>query len=220
MKSFIIHLSKIPSSLESAQQLQTDLKNINIDAELFEGTYGSDVEEIFEKEGRTLHYRSFKGVAPDEHYISKTNRPGVKGCFYSHYRLWQKCAELDEPICVFEDDVKIERALIPVDFKDVLVITLGARKSYRYEEFLYNPIGIPAAQYYHNASMPGTCGYLINPCAARKLLAEYKTSFLPSDNAMNKMVVDIEIHNYLVGAANLDKRSLTRSKGFWDKFNK
>jgi GR25 family glycosyltransferase involved in LPS biosynthesis len=68
--------------------------------------------------------------------------------------------------------------------------------------------------------MPGTCGYLINPCAARKLLAEYKTSFLPSDNAMNKMVVDIEIHNYLVGAANLDKRSLTRSKGFWDKFNK
>jgi GR25 family glycosyltransferase involved in LPS biosynthesis len=218
MKSFIIHLSKIPSSLESAQQLQTELKKINIDAELFEGTYGSDVEEIFEKENRTLHYRSFKGVAPDDHYIEKANKPGVKGCFYSHYRLWKKCVELNETICIFEDDVKIERALIPIEFKDILITVLGARKSYRYEEFLLNPSGDPVAQPYHNSSMPGTCGYLIKPEAAKKLLNEYKNSFLPSDNAMNVMVVDIQVHNYLVGSANLDKKSLTRSKKFWDNF--
>jgi GR25 family glycosyltransferase involved in LPS biosynthesis len=187
---------------------------------LFEGTYGSDVDEIFEKENRTLHYRSFKGVAPDDHYIEKTNKPGIKGCFYSHYRLWKKCAELNETICIFEDDVKIERALIPIEFKDILITVLGARKSYRYEEFLLNPSGDPVAQPYHNSSMPGTCGYLIKPEAAKKLLNEYKNSFLPSDNAMNVMVVDIQVHNYLVGSANLDKRSLTRSKGFWNKFSK
>lgn len=220
MKTFIIHLSKIASSLESAEKLKKDLMKINIDAELFEGTYGSDAENIFQEEGRVLHHRSFKGVAPDEHYISKTNKPGVKGCFYSHYRLWKICVELNETICVFEDDVKIERELIPVDFKDVLIITLGARKSYRYESFLHSPVGIPAAQEYFNASMPGTCGYLIKPEAAKKLLLEYEKTFLPSDNAMNTMVVNLEIHNYLVGSANLEKRSLTRSKGFWDKFKK
>jgi GR25 family glycosyltransferase involved in LPS biosynthesis len=218
MKTFIIHLSKIENSLNSALQLQSDLKKYNIEAELFEGTYGSEVDEIFEKESRTLHYRSFKGVAPDDHYIEKANKPGVKGCFYSHYRLWKKCVELNESICIFEDDVKIKRALIPIEFKDVLVITLGARKSYRYEEFLHTPTGEPTAQSYHNSSMPGTCGYLIKPHAAQKLLKEYEKSFLPSDNAMNVMVIDIEVHNYLIGAANLDKKSLTRSKKFWDNF--
>jgi GR25 family glycosyltransferase involved in LPS biosynthesis len=220
MKTFIIHLSKIENSLNSALQLQSDLKKYDMEAELFEGTYGHEVEEIFSKEDRKLHHRTFKGTIPDDHYIAKSNKPGVKGCFYSHYRLWEKCTELNETICIFEDDVKIERKLIPIEFKDILVIVLGARKSYRYEEFLQNPQGEPAAQYYHNSSMPGTCGYLINPGAARKLLKEYKNSFLPSDNAMNVMVVDIQVHNYLVGAANLDKRSLTRSTGFWNKFNK
>jgi GR25 family glycosyltransferase involved in LPS biosynthesis len=138
MKTFIIHLSKIENSLNSALQLQSDLKKYDIEAELFEGTYGHEVEEIFSKEGRKLHHRTFKGTIPDDHYIAKSNKPGVKGCFYSHYRLWEKCAELNETICIFEDDVKIERKLIPIEFKDILVIVLGARKSYRYEEFLQN----------------------------------------------------------------------------------
>jgi glycosyl transferase family 25 len=218
MKSFIIHLSKIPSSLESALQLQLDLKSIDIDAELFEGTYGSDAEEIFEKEGRQVHPTSFKGGAVDERYANKTKRPGVMGCFYSHYRLWQKCVELNEPICVFEDDVAIRRPLISVPFNDVLILTLGARKSEKYKQYLYDPSGDPKAEDYHNASMPGTTGYALTPQGAKKLLTVYNKTFLASDNAMNVMVVDIKIHNYLVGTANLEKKSLTRSTEFWNKF--
>jgi glycosyl transferase family 25 len=218
MKTFIIHLSKIPSSLESAQQLQLDLKNINIDAELFEGTYGNDAEDLMIEENRKIHPISFKGLPIDDHYISKNNRAGVKGCFYSHYRLWQKCLDLNEIICIFEDDVKIVRPLTEVNFEDVLIITLGARKSDRYRQFLYEPEGEPRAEYYHNASMPGTTGYLISPQGAKKLLSTYEHTFLASDNAMNKMVIDIKIHSHLVGLANLDKKSLTRSTEFWNKF--
>jgi glycosyl transferase family 25 len=218
MKTFIIHLSKIESSLTSALKLQEDLKNINLNAELFEGTYGSDANEIFIKEGRTVHPTSFKGTPVDERYTNKTNRPGVKGCFYSHYRLWKKCVELNESIIVFEDDVEIYRPLIPVEFQDVLILTLGARKSERYKDYLDNPIGIPKAEEYHNASMPGTTGYIITPCGAQKLLDEYRTTFLASDNAMNIMVIDIKIHNYLVGTASLEKKSLTRAVEFWERF--
>ena len=218
MKSFIIHLSKVPSSLESALQLQQDLKSIDIDAELFEGTYGSNAEEIFKKEGRQVHPTSFKGGAVDERYTNKTKRPGVMGCFYSHYRLWQKCVELNEPICVFEDDVAIHRPLISVPFDDVLILTLGARKSEKYKQYLHDPSGDPKAEDYHNASMPGTTGYAITPQGAKKLLTVYNKTFLASDNAMNVMVVDIKIHNYLVGTANLEKKSLTRSTEFWNKF--
>lgn len=219
MKTFIIHLSKIPNSLESAIQLKIDLKSINVDAELFEGTYGSDAEQIFQTEGREVHGTSFKGGDIDERSIAKAKRPGVMGCFYSHYRLWQKCVELNETICIFEDDVNIIRPLVPVEFEDVLVIVLGARKNKKYKHYLDNPAGEPKAEDYHNASMPGTPGYMITPQGAKKLLCEYKNTFLASDNAINCRVVKIQIHNYIVGEANTDKTSLTKTSKFWNNFN-
>jgi glycosyl transferase family 25 len=219
MKSFIIHLSKIPSSLDSALQLQKELKSIDIDAELFEGTYGSDAVELIKNENRTVHPTSFKGYNMDERSINKAMRPGVIGCFYSHYRLWQKCVALNETICIFEDDVTIVRPLTLVEFEDVLISVLGARKNRKYKHYLTDPQGTPAAKEYLNSSMPGTPGYLITPQGAKKLLDCYKTTFLPSDNAINKSAVNIQIHNYLIGEANLEKKSLTKASNFWTSFN-
>lgn len=34
-------------------------------------------------------------------------RPGARGCFHSHFSLWQHCVELAQPIVIFEHDVKI-----------------------------------------------------------------------------------------------------------------
>lgn len=218
-KTFIIHLSKIPSSLESATKLQKDLLDIDIQAKLFEGTYGSDAEKIFEKEKRQVHPISFKGVGIDERYENKTRRPGVMGCFYSHYRLWKRALKLNEPICIFEDDVTIHRKLVPVEFEDILIVSLGAKKSDRYKHFLNNPTGEPRAEDYQNASMPGTTGYIITPAGAKKLLNAYRKTFLASDNAINKMIVDIKIHSHLVGEANLEKKSLTRAISFWKEFD-
>jgi glycosyl transferase family 25 len=219
MKSFIIHLPAIQSSLESALQLQQDLKDIGIDAELFEGTYGNDAEELIKKENRTVHNISFKGYEIDERGIAKAMRPGVIGCFYSHYRLWQKCVELNQNLCIFEDDVRIVRPLMPVDFEDILITVLGARKNRKYLHYLHNPQGDPYAAEYQNSSMPGTPGYMITPSGAKKLLKYYKTTFLPSDNAINKSVVDIKIHSHLIGEANLEKKSLTKASNFWRSFN-
>jgi GR25 family glycosyltransferase involved in LPS biosynthesis len=218
MKSFIIHLSKVKSSLDSALVLQQDLKSFNINAELFEGTYGNEAEELIKKENRSVHPISFKGNDMDERGLLKAMRPGVIGCFYSHYRLWQTCVELDETICIFEDDVKIVRPLIPVEFEDVLIPVLGARKNRKYKHYLETPTGAPRAEEYFNSSMPGTPGYMITPLGANKLLKQYQNTFLPSDNAINTTVVKIQIHNYLVGEANLEKKSLTKASNFWKEF--
>jgi GR25 family glycosyltransferase involved in LPS biosynthesis len=67
--------------------------------------------------------------------------------------------------------------------------------------------------------MPGTPGYLITPSGAKKLLDCYKNTFLPSDNAINKSVVNIQVHSYLIGEANLEKKSLTKASNFWRSFN-
>ena len=219
MKSFIIHLSQIDTSRQSAVKTQQDLAAIGVKAELFEGTYGDEAQEIFAAEGRTVHPIDFRGNPIDDRDVRKASeRPGVMGCFYSHYRLWKKCAELGETICVFEDDVKVLRPLVPVEFVDILVIAMGARKNEKYLHYIYDPVGECRAAEYIHRSMPGTVGYMITPDAAKKLLSNYKKTFLSSDNAINKGVVTIQIHSHIMGAANLDKQSLTASKKFWIKY--
>ena len=39
-------------------------------------------------------------------------QPGAQGCFLSHYLLWQKCVNLDEPIVVLEDDAEVIAPLL------------------------------------------------------------------------------------------------------------
>jgi hypothetical protein len=68
----------------------------------------------------------------EERDKNKAGKPGVMGCFYSHYRLWGKCVELNETIGIFEDDVKVLRPLVPIDFEEVLVVAMGSRKNEKY----------------------------------------------------------------------------------------
>lgn len=227
MKSFIIHLSKIDESLRTATELKKQLHSFDIDSELFEGTYGNEVGEIFKKENRKCHPWTFKGPQKllSEQSKAELEVPGVMGCFYSHFRLWKKCIELAEPIMIFEDDAVIYRGYIPVEWKDVLILVFGnATKSAKYYHYLTDSSGKACAEKYTRSSMPGTPGYAIKPHAAKKLVDMYEKTFLPSDNAINKSVVEIEVHSYAMGKALLGvdgKKSLVRRKdNFWSEFDK
>jgi glycosyl transferase family 25 len=149
--------------------------------------------------------------------------PGVLGCFYSHYRLWEKCVELNEPILIFEDDVVFVRGFHPVDWEDVLITVLGnPQKSEKYMHLLSEPEGEPKALDYYQASLPGTPGYAIKPHAAKKLVKEYKNYFLKSDNAVNKHFVKLQIHSHIMGRALVKddgKKSLVRTS-YWRKLKK
>lgn len=205
MKTFIIHLSKIPSSLESALIVKQSLDKFGIDSELFEGSYGSEVKLEYTRNNRLWHPWGFKGR--DKPY-SETDRTtywgvaGEMGCFDSHYRLWQKCIELNEPILIFEDDVEIIRPYFPVEWEDVLSVAFShTKKMAKYQHYLDSPIGSPAASPYGQASMPGNGGYAIKPHAASILVNEFKNTYLPADNAINQTLVKIQIHNYMMGKA-------------------
>ena len=227
MKSFIICLSKIEASLKTATELKQKLEEFDMPVELFEGTYGTDAVEMMDQEGRTVHPFGIKGpsaiAVPGDTSVAKMQTPGVKGCFYSHYNLWRKCAELDEPILIWEDDIVLTRPYRPVDWQDVMVVALGhPKKSDKYMHYLTDPQGTPGAVGYHQSSMPGCCGYAIQPHAARKLLETYANTYLPADNAINQHHVRIQIHNYVMGIAitgNDVKQSLTRTK-FWNTYKK
>lgn len=217
MKNYIIYLPQVAASTKTATAMLGKFKELDMKAELFEGTYGTDAVEKFNKEGRTLYPYSLKGpISIDGPGAAKMSNPGIKGCFDSHYRLWQKCVELDKPITIWEDDILLTRGFIPVEWKDILIVALGhPTKSVRWMHLLENPIGIPEALDYKSPSMPGCCGYAIKPHAAQKLLDTYKNTFRPADNAINRSVVKMQIHNYIMGIAQVaGKRSLTKGKAW------
>lgn len=204
MKAFIIYLPDIPTSVESSKRVLTDLKNFGIDAELFEGTRGDVARRQFAIENRIYHMWGLKG--PTRKYSMETRlerkSPGEMGCFDSHYRLWQKCVELDEPIMIFEDDVEFIRNYTPVEFEDVLSIASSHRKKMaKYAECLEGATDEPQAMSYGQSSMPGNAGYIIKPHAAQKLLDEYTNTYLPADNAINQYLIKIQIHSHMMGRA-------------------
>lgn len=219
MKNFIIHLPSIPASLESATTLKQDLEQHGLHVELYNGVRGDNAIRIMQDEGRVLHPTGLKGpVDANSAEGLKLSAPGVKGCFLSHYSLWKKCAEMNEPVAIWEDDIMISRGYMPVKFDEVLILALGhPTKSVRWMHLLEAPSGDPEALEYKSPSMPGACGYAITPNAARKLLDKYTNTFTPADNAINRNIVTIQIHNYIMGIARVDgKKSLTKSNG-WAK---
>lgn len=222
MKSFIIHLSKIETSLESALKLKGQLENYNIPVHLFEGSYGNIVKKEYEIIGRQCHPWGIKGPAVlfSEDTKKELSSPGIIGCFDSHYRLWKLCVEIDEPILVFEDDACIIRNFIPVEWEEVLsVASSHTKKMGRYLHYLENPQGEPKAADYLQSSMPGNAGYAIKPNAAKKLVETYTNTFLPADNAINQHIVKIQIHSHMMGRAKTKHEgnvSLIRTK-FWNE---
>jgi GR25 family glycosyltransferase involved in LPS biosynthesis len=231
MKAFVISLSKIDSSITSAKVVLSKLLEYGFQAELFEGTYGDEAVRLFKLEKRELSLKGIK-TSRDENLevtrslftkkeAAKFRRPGVLGCFYSHYRLWKKCLELNEPIFIFEDDVIFQRNYIPVKWKEVLLVCTGkmAHKHRHYSTLLYEPSGKAFAFPLRNSSMPGAVGYGLTPAGAKKLVDAYAVEVLPADTAMNMHVVNLECHSYLMGRAAVaedGKQSLT-SSSIWGK---
>jgi GR25 family glycosyltransferase involved in LPS biosynthesis len=244
-RAYVISLSKISASADSSEKVLNDLLAYGFDATLFEGTYGNDALARFKQENRriaefgakheTYTIDQFRARWPNEPiprnavFISvrrpfsddprynKALSPGTLGCFYSHYRLWQKCVELNEPIFIFEDDVIFSRGYEPVDWDDVLMVCIG-KKAYQhrfYGPLIADPKGTPQALTMPSSSFPGAVGYGIKPHAAKKLIDCYRIEVLPADTAINEFVVKLQCHSHIMGRAAIDedgKISLTDPK--------
>lgn len=174
------------------------IKNRELDDQELEQIIRPDLYKEFKQK---YHYKIVERqlVAPDS--VGKLSRPGVVGCFYSHYALWEKCISLDEPIMIFEDDVKFYRGWKPVSWIGVLILSLGKSSfmSDPQKTYLEKPRGPVLARPWKNYSMPGASGYAITPDAARSLTKFYRPYWYPADNAINQSVTPIYIHNYIMG---------------------
>ncbi len=210
MNSYVISLSKIETSKNSSIEVFNTLKEYNLNPILYEGIYGNDAEKIFLEENRQLHTID---VETSSH---KFNSPGVKGCFMSHYNLWRISAHTNEPIMIFEDDVIFYRNFVPIEFEDVLILSINYDwKALDFlKTYLEDTHELSEIVKYNNFFIPGASGYVISPCAAKKLLDVYRNTYLPVDWAINSNICKIKIHPQLMGRSKTmdEKQSLTRLK--------
>ncbi len=115
---------------------------------------------------------------------------GELGCYASHYSLWQKCIELNEAICILEDDITLkEHFKESLEFCDKHINELGYIRLMHLEENVAKqktPVkGV--SQILNFKDGIGTQGYVLAPKAAQKLLKySAKEWVMPIDCVMDR----------------------------------
>lgn len=174
MRVFVINLE---DSVDRKERISMLLSSMKIDFEIFSAV-----------NGRLGLPDDLVNLPDDNHrkiFRSRPLTPGELGCYASHYRLWQKCIELDEPILIMEDDC------LPSPYMKVSMQTLSKMHNKGYEYIRVEPQDGKATLleeldgsqsiFWHNNSS-GVRGYSIAPSGAQKLLAKSDRWLCAVDN--------------------------------------
>jgi hypothetical protein len=110
-KTFVIAIKGHAISEAQLKDCLTSAEKFNWNVEVFWGI-----------DGRTITDNTWvnEGVFPrlDKPTMA---RPGVQGCFLSHWSLWKKCIELNEPIIILEHDAVIQGMWQPLEIKKSII---------------------------------------------------------------------------------------------------
>jgi GR25 family glycosyltransferase involved in LPS biosynthesis len=178
-------------SVALAKRCLESSKKYNWNLELFEGVDGETVKEDtqWEKWNIKINQQNAK-------CRSVMSRPGVRGCFLSHWSLWNKCIELNEPVGIFEHDVEfLKQEPDQLDFDDILKLDGFVEHSPR-------PAGIWWA---------GAMAYILKPTGAIKLVEWAKQNgALPADVAIGADVLNVQFDREQRVRYSIDEISFTR----------
>lgn len=110
-KAFVIAIKGHPVSESQLQSCINSAKEFNWNVEVFWGINGKTItQETWTTEKLVPRF--------DKPTMGK---PGVQGCFLSHYTLWKKCIELNEPIIILEHDAIIQQPWETLDLTNSII---------------------------------------------------------------------------------------------------
>lgn len=191
MRYYIIYNEEFKRTKENALHCDDTMKQFNnFDGQLYNGCHPDRLDE-YEKIYKIGNQRPVSECSYNHEghkfYESK------KSCFYSHYSLWIKCLEFNEPIIILENDVYCSREF-PINILTQMpeithlaygsVVTGGKRKGYGpvesvlCNEYKHAPDGINFFKDFELAKerggygMHGNMAYLIKPSAATKIIKD------------------------------------------------
>jgi GR25 family glycosyltransferase involved in LPS biosynthesis len=199
IKSYTIRLSSSPFSCKLAKDSYDSALNFGLDAHYFDAINKTNVDEFFKK----------NGLIPKDYPAMKVI--GTRGCFASHYNLWQICVELGESIVIMEHD-----GLLIKDVKNIVKKTEGVCHLDPYSPFydsydrfvnLYSGEDVISYSKKHVKNngisnsvkevkpphFNGTYGYVITPKSAEALVNHYKSNeCVASDESIHMNIVKLQ----------------------------
>lgn len=226
IKSFIIRLEENEHSCQMAKECKIQAVKHNLQPKYFKAIHGNNAEWHYNKTGITRQGKF------------KKNRPGVVGCFFSHYYLWKTCIELNEPIVILEHDGYLIRPIddnILTNFDDVLKLDRLDPYSRSYEKDIEAEQHLETTvKLYRNTKesvakvvkhglghyFKGAYSYIIKPSGAKKLIKFIDINgHRPADQQINSRIVNLKttvptvarLHPFYAIGNNIDSASLTRN---------
>lgn len=172
MKSFVITIMDHPKSVEMAERC----------IKTFKRHQGDDSIEMFD------------AITPDHNVFSlaeyyKIPMAGFHevysrydrclSAFMSHYMLWRKCVELDEPIVIFEHDAFITNKIPNMTFTGC--ISIGKPSYGKWNP----PLTLGVNRLTSKKYFPGAHAYILSPDGAKALIKQAKRSAGPTDTYLN-----------------------------------
>ncbi|MCW8348061.1 glycosyltransferase family 25 protein [Vibrio sp. ZSDZ65] len=177
MKIFVVSLLH---STERRERVSQIFKMSGYHFEFFDAVNGKDglpprlAEKVNDK------YRTI--------YRSRPLSAGEKGCFASHYLLWEKCLQLNESIVILEDDFSpTEHFCDAIDNIDLLIADLDyLRLEKRSCKWVTKDevAGFERRFLFDNSC--GTTGYVLTPQGASKLLSKSDQWLCAVDNYISE----------------------------------
>lgn len=169
MKNFVIGLPAYPKSMMQVQCAIESGRHVGWNLELFSGTDGTIAD--LSAHGITVNQQDAK-------CRDMMTLPGVRGCFLSHWRLWNLCSSLNEPIGIFEHDIEFLTGPPNIEFEHVLKLEGFMLKKPR-----------PAGAWYEGAR-----AYILKPAGAKLLIDWVKQQgALPADVNIGLDIVNIAL---------------------------
>jgi len=122
MRTFIITLKQVEFSKQMAEKCRESARKVGYKTEIetFWGVFGDEWRKHIPVSEKTLPWNLAK----------KTTAP-IAGCFTSHYMLWKKCVELNEPILILEHDAQFDRNIPDIEFDKC--VNFGAPSFFRHD---------------------------------------------------------------------------------------
>ncbi|EDP6921825.1 glycosyltransferase family 25 protein [Campylobacter upsaliensis] len=178
MKIFIINLLRSTHRKESMKEQISKLFSENpslkdrLEFIFFEAVDGDGGEEFAKFHPAWAKY-----------LFGRELSPGEKGCFASHYKLWQKCLELNEGIFIIEDDVEFTQAFNANNLEKILKSPYEYVRIYHIKEAKLYDLELNFKITFSNVA--GTQGYYLKPSAARKFIKKCQFLIKPVDDSMD-----------------------------------
>ena len=193
-KKFIITLTSLPLSVKTTERCIRSARQYNEHHGL---EIMSAVDKFQAQQFFLQHQLSYQHCRT----LDEDPLPEM-GCFASHYKLWQRCIDLGEPIIILEHDAIFCASIPPLRFKHVLILSRRATLTPDCCFFDFPTFRQPRPWeiFFPMRVLPGAHGYAITPEGARILVKAARTQLTyATDLFVNKDKVDIlYFHPYLV----------------------